>query len=105
MELKLTQKQNQTLFTKQEAEALVGKEVITRVEFSGVVKQTRGVVLKPSPNDYTSDGKYVRSVPVQWIQPERRGKPLVDWFTKYEFEKFLELTTIRYGRDTLTHSI
>lgn len=81
-----------TSFTKQEAETLVGKEVITRVEFSGVIKRTRGIVLKPTQDDYTKDGRSVRSIPIQWIQPDRKGKPLVDWFSKYEFEKFLELT-------------
>ncbi len=77
------------LFTRDEALAKRDKKIRSKIEFSGVPKGTTGVVLSPGLTDYTKDGK-LRSLPIQWDLPERKGKPLVDWFSKYDYERFLE---------------
>lgn len=52
----------------------------TLVQFSGVPKGTRGTC--------EVDGKEFK---ITWDLPERRGgKPLVDWFTKDEKDRFLK---------------
>lgn len=68
-------------FTPEEAQAKVGKRIRTLVEFSGVPKGTNGVVLPPTDK--------LVSLPIQWALVGRL-KPLVDWFTKWEYEKYLE---------------
>ncbi len=105
------------LFSKAEAERLVGTCVRTLVEFSGVPKGTCGTVIRAdlsvtrgpaAPIDEVSE-EY--SLAVQWDLPVgpqvieagaiegerflsiRGGKPLVDWFTKSEYERYLAETT------------
>lgn len=61
----------------------VGRRIKTMVEFSGVPRGTFGEVTRAdrSGEEYT--------VAIQWELSERLGKPLVDWFTKDEYERFL----------------
>lgn len=75
-------------FSQGEALAKVGHKIRTLIEFSGVPKGTTGIVLEPNDR--------LVSLPIQWDLPERPygaySKPLVDWFSKDEYEKFLEET-------------
>lgn len=71
-------------FTKGEAEALRGIQIRTTVEFSGVPKGTAGTVARA---DQSSRDGY--TVAIQWDLPGR-DRPLVDWFGKAEFERYLE---------------
>ncbi len=68
-------------FSPAEARGKVGKRIRTTVAFSGVPKGTTGVALEP-------DDELV-SLPIQWDLPGRT-RPLVDWFTKWEYERYLE---------------
>jgi len=70
-------------FDQATALAKVGRKIRTRVEFSGVLTGTTGHDLRadPSPAGYT--------VGIQWDLPGRT-KPLVDWFTKDEYDQYLE---------------
>jgi hypothetical protein len=89
-------------FTEAEAQAKVGKVVHSLVEFSGVPKGSTGRVIKI---DDLGDGW---DVVIQWdlLQPPPSvlqgkiagapvvivdaGNPLQDWFTRDEYEKYLE---------------
>lgn len=98
-------------FTKTEAEAKVGRKIRTSVAWSGVPKGTTGTVeradsvglVRPSVGE-AFEG---HNVGIRWdlqVEPQvsptltassvpivaiRSGKPLVDWFTKAEYEKYL----------------
>ena len=98
-------------FTKGEAEAKVGRTIRTMVAWSWVPEGATGKVIsvdsmgkmKPA----SRDAYEVYDVVVQWDVPTdppaiiegeiggepvtfiRTGKPLVDWFTKEEYEKYL----------------
>ena len=63
------------------AAAKVGKRMRTRITFSCVPRETSGTVLEP-------DDRLV-SRPIQWHLPGRT-EPLVDWFSKSEYERYLE---------------
>lgn len=98
-------------FTKTEAEAKVGKKIRTLVEFSGVPKGTTGQVLRADPAGRVKPafGEVVEvyDLAIQWDLPTEppvamreesggepfifigSGKPLVDWFTRDEYERFL----------------
>jgi hypothetical protein len=98
-------------FTKTEAEAKVGKKIRTLVEFSGVPKGTTGQVLRADPAGRVKpafeEAVEVYDLAIQWDLPTeppsvasgelagepvtviRSGKPLVDWFTKEKYERFL----------------
>lgn len=98
-------------FTKTEAEAMVGKKIRTLVEFSGVPRGTSGRVIRADAAGRVQPafGKTVDvyDLAIQWDVPTeppavmrgeaggepflciRSGKPLVDWFTREEFERFL----------------
>ena len=71
-------------FTPAEARAKVGQRIRTTVAFSGVPRGTTSIVLEP-------DDELV-SLPVQW-DLSGRTRPLVDWFSKWEYEKYLEEVT------------
>ena len=71
-------------FTRAEAEAKVGKTIKTRVDFSGVSKGTIGQVVKADKM-----GKDEWDAVIRWDLPNERV-PLDDWFTKDEYERFLE---------------
>lgn len=88
-------------FTKEEADAKVCRRVRTRVEFSGVPEGTTGRVIRADEAGAGYD------LGIQWDLPTeppaittekiggepvtivQTGKPLVDWFSKDEYEKFL----------------
>ena len=102
-------------FSFDEAQAKVGRRIKTRVEWSGVPKDTTGQVvsadlagkIKPALGEV----REVFDVAIRWDLPRplpaaelvipgdaphdsyifiRSGKPLVDWFTKAEYEQYLE---------------
>ena len=102
-------------FTEAEARGKVGRRVKTIVEFSGVPKGTTGRVLRADSAGWVkpASGKAaeVYDLAIEWDLPAesealipaisagepvtvfRRGGSLVDWFTKYEYQKYLtELT-------------
>jgi hypothetical protein len=70
-------------FRPEDAAAKVGRRVETLVPFSGVPQGTAGVVVR-----YDEAGSGF-DVGIQWELPEHRTKPLVDWFSKDEYEEFL----------------
>jgi hypothetical protein len=82
----------QHYFDKATAVSKVGKKIQTIVGFSGVPKGTTGMVIKA---DIASHSMLTRGAPdelydlaIEWELPHR-CKPLVDWFTKDEYERFL----------------
>ncbi|MCP6727298.1 MAG: hypothetical protein KJI69_04680 [Patescibacteria group bacterium] len=58
-------------------------KVISLVEFSGVPKGTTGIC------EYDTPANREGSKKVTWDLD--RSKPLVDWFTDWEFKKYLEV--------------
>lgn len=72
------------LFDESTALTKVGQRIKTLVEFSGVPRGTLGEVTRA---DKSGEGY---TLAIQWELPERRGKPLVDWFTRNEYERYLE---------------
>jgi hypothetical protein len=68
-------------FTPAEALAKVGKRIRTTIAFSGVPQGTTGTILDPDDE--------LMTLPIQWDLPGR-ARPLVDWFSKWEYEKYLE---------------
>jgi hypothetical protein len=102
-------------FSLDEAQAKVGRRIKTLVEFSGVPKDTTGQVIRADPAGQTKppfgEAREVFDVAIRWDLPRaqplaemvipgdmpsepyihiRTGKPLVDWFTKSEYEQYLE---------------
>lgn len=73
-----------TLFDYPTASGKVGRRVRTLRDFSGVPAGTTGQVIQADP----SDGGY--ALAIRWDLPARTGKPLVDWFSKDEYERFLQ---------------
>jgi hypothetical protein len=66
--------------------AKVGQRIKTLIEFAGVPRGTLGEVTRA---DESGEGY---TLAIQWELPERRGKPLVDWFIKSEYERYLVAT-------------
>jgi len=93
----------QRYFTQAEAESKVGKRVQTRVPFSGVPKGHTGSVISADFAGLSRIQEITRpvfDVVIQW-DSERKAhgeisitsqlqKPLVDWFTKEEYERYLD---------------
>ena len=100
-------------FTQAEAEGKVGRRIQTRVDFSGVPRGTTGQVISADEAGWAKPpfGKEeeVYDVAIQWDLPRpepfadlvipagtepyihiQTGKPLVDWFTKDEYERYLD---------------
>jgi hypothetical protein len=73
----------QEYFSMEEAAAKVGRRVETLVAFSGVPRGTAGAVVR-----YDEAGSGF-DVGIAWELPERRDKPLVDWFSKDAYEECL----------------
>ena len=71
------------LFDHVAAQTKIGRPVRTTVEFSGVPRGTRGRVIRAD----RANGGY--TLGIEWDLPERRATPLVDWFTRGEYERFL----------------
>ena len=98
-------------FTKDEAERRVGRRIRTLVGFSGVPKGTTGTVIRADSAGRVKVGDRIAEefdLAVQWDLPAvgpqvigagdiggypfvtiRGGKPIVDWFTKDEYERYL----------------
>lgn len=72
-------------FSGEAARALIGRGVRTLVEFSGVPTGTTGKVIRADPTGDV-DGY---NVGIEWDMPQRH-KPLVDWFSRDEYDRFLE---------------
>lgn len=72
-------------FDERQAKEKVGCEVETLVDFSGVPQGTRGRVVRADMRD---TGGYSYSLAIEWVIPGR-AQPLMDWFSKTEYEKFL----------------
>ena len=70
-------------FNRQEAVALLGRRIRTQVEFSGVPAGTAGIVVRADP----AGTQRAYTVGIQW-QLDGRQQPLVDWFTKSEYDRF-----------------
>lgn len=70
-------------FTQQQAQALMGLRVRTQVEFSGVPAGTAGKVVR------ADEGAGGYTVGIQW-ELAGRDRPLVDWFDRAEFTRYLE---------------
>ncbi len=125
---------NQRYFSQIEAESKIGKRVQTRFEFSGVPKDSTGLVISADPAGAARVGETAQTVydvAIQWdrqalqtaladitrrieqadenenpierfykqdqlleeqdlLLGSQPGKPLVDWFTKAEYERFLD---------------
>ena len=71
------------LFDSATALSKVGRRIQTLVAFSGVPRGTFGQVIQADPGE----GGY--SLAIQWVLAGREGKPLVDWFSRAEYERFL----------------
>ena len=73
-------------FTQEEANSKIGKSIITLTEFSGVLAGTKGKVIRQN-----NMGRKLEecSVAIEWQLPGRE-KPLVDWFTKGEYGRYLK---------------
>ncbi len=74
----------------------IGKKIQTLVEFAGVPRGTTGRVIKSDAVNHSllrgTDSK-LYDLAIEWDLNDR-CKPLVDWFTKDEYERFLaELDT------------
>ena len=98
-------------FTQEEAEAKVGRRIKTLVPWSGVPGGTRGDVVRAdrAGQSKTPFGEAVEAynVAIQWDLPREPlqvasgqvggepflaisgGKPLVDWFSKDEYDQYL----------------
>ena len=100
-------------FTQAEAEAKVGHHIQTRVEFSGVPIGTTGSVISADEAGWAKPpfghAEKAYDLAIQWDLPQpealadlvisadadphihiQTGKPLVDWFTKDEYKKYLD---------------
>lgn len=72
------------LFDESTALTKVGQRIKTLVGFSGVPRGTLGEIIR---TDKSGEGY---TLAIQWELPEHCGKPLVDWFTRGEYERYLE---------------
>jgi hypothetical protein len=75
-------------FTEQEARRLVGQRIRSLIPFAGVPPGTEGQVKGADPSG--GDPQLGWTVAIQWDLP-RHSKPLVDWFSKDEYLRFLEM--------------
>ena len=71
------------LFDHSTALGKVGRRIRSLVEFSGVSQGTTAQVIQadPSGSGYT--------LAIQWELPEHRAWPLVNWFSRSEYDRFL----------------
>lgn len=73
-------------FTIEEVRAKAGKRVIIAFDGRRVRKGTQGKVLEPYPEDYTCGVIQIR---IEWDLPDRQDNPVVDLFTKEEYQEWL----------------
>ena len=78
-------KTTRNYFSREAAQALIGQHIRSLVEFSGVPKGTTGKVIRADKTAY--EDSY--NVGIEWDLPYRH-KPLVDWFSRDEYYRFLE---------------
>jgi len=82
----------QSYFDKTTALSKVGKKIQTLVQFSGVPRGTTGTVIRADVVSHAipvmGTAAELYDLAIEWDLPHR-CKPLVDWFTKDEYEKFL----------------
>ena len=88
-------------FTEDEARAKVGQRIRTLTEWSGVPVGTKGVVTRADRAGKGWDVAIQWDLPTAPLQVMRGqvegepftaitgGKPLVDWFTRDEYERYL----------------
>lgn len=74
----------ETRFTEEEARAKLGQRVRVSLNFPGLYQGAAGTVV-----DMFHVGDNLYEVVVQWDIPDRH-KPHGDWFTKREYQFFLE---------------
>ena len=72
-------------FSQEEAHSKLGKMIVSLAEFSGVPKGTSGKVARIDRMGRTPEEW---DVEIEWNILER-FKPLTDWFTKGEYERYL----------------
>lgn len=84
-------------FKKEEAQAKVGKKIRTRIEFSGVPLGATGTVVRADamgPSRIQNKTEEVWDVVIEWDVPDRpfeaHQRPLQDWFSRDEYERYLE---------------
>jgi hypothetical protein len=99
-------------FTQEEAEAKVGRRIRTLVPWSGVPEGTLGDVIRADRAGQSKspfgEAVEVYDVAIQWDLPREPlqirqgvvgdepvlmitgGKPLVDWFDRLEYERYLD---------------
>ena len=81
----------QCYFDKPSALSKVGKRIQSLVEFAGVPRGTTGRVIKSDAVNHSllrgTDSEFY-DLAIEWDLHDR-CKPLVDWFTKDEYERFL----------------
>jgi len=84
-------------FTQEEAEAKVGKKIRTLAAWAGVPRGTMGTVVKADQmgrvKTLDKDPHKVGDVVIEWdlpVPPIHVNKPLQDWFTKDEYETYIE---------------
>jgi hypothetical protein len=85
-------------FTQQEAEGKVGMRIKSLVEFPSVPRGTTGRVAKAdSAGEFKNQFGVIQEefdVIIEWDLPTtvfgNASKPLWDWFTKSEYEQYLE---------------
>ena len=100
-------------FTRVEAESKVGRRIRTLAAWSGVPVNTTGRVIRADPAGQAKlpfeEAKEVFDVAIQWDLPQEKpvaelvipagadpyifistGKPIIDWFSKDEYERYLE---------------
>ena len=87
----MTARSQWKFFSKAEAEAKVGQWIQARKEYLDIPEDTVGRVVNTGPSWIaTSIGKKgeIYGVAVEWDMP--KPKPLEDWFTKDQYERFLD---------------
>ena len=84
-------------FTQEEAAAKVGKKIRTLAAWAGVPRGTTGTVVKADQmgrvKPLDKDPQKIWDVVIEWdlpVPPLRVHKPLQDWFTKDEYETYIE---------------
>lgn len=77
-----------TYFTEDEAKEKVGKEIKTRYAFAGVPEGSAGKVTGIFEIPFSSVNRF--GVYVTWRIPNAPSIPMIDGFSKDEYEQFLE---------------
>jgi hypothetical protein len=84
---------NMTYYEREEANSKIGKKIRTLHEFSGVPEGTTGTVLNAyKVTEYPPKNRY--GLTIQWDLLNLDGiyQPILDGFSKDEYEQFLQET-------------